>query len=191
MSGVKSGDWAKLERLLSQASSKLKQNLSEATKEAGHLIETTAVGHIEKQDLPWPPLTEKYALRKMLKGARKLKRMSPAKLTARLSRQGIAYGANEDKGTLALRLASGGNQILVETGRIMAGIRYRQQDWKGGVVTAKRMSDDGRVNLSGVHEMGAPSRSIPARPFMKPTSEEVGPKVAKLYEEAVEKTFRS
>ncbi len=191
MSDVLTGDWAGFERMLSEAGSKFKRNVGQATKDAGKLIEQTAVKHIESQDLGWPPLSEKYAKRKAGVVAGKLQRsLSKRQLAARLNRHGIAYGAKEDKGTLALRLSTGGNQVLVAEGRLMGGIRYRQTDWKGGQVTVNRPSENGSVNLAGVHEMGSSKRKIPKRAFMEPTAKEVGPKVARLYEEAVEKTFK-
>jgi len=188
MGAEKYGDWAKLERMFAGIGERFKANVREATDQIGHLIETTAVKHIESQDLGWPPLSEKYRIRKMLKTAGKLRRMSRAKLSGRLAERGLGFGATESKGDLALRLAAGGNQLLIDTGKLISGIRYRTKQWDRGAVTVIRKA--GETNIAAVHEFGSSKRKIPARPFMAPTETETAPRVVSIYQEAVEKTFK-
>jgi len=85
-------------------------------------------------------------------------------------------------------------QILVRTGTLMQNIRYQPQSWDGGFVGVLRGVKGTKgadlVNIAAVHEFGAPSRGIPARPFIVPSAKECEAQVVKNYEEAVERVFR-
>lgn len=151
----KYGDWVKLERMLSEAGSKLKAEVKAATDKNGRLLEAAMVSRIEQQKLS-PPLSPKYLKAK------------------------IRAGYSE--------------KILIRTATLMQNIRYQPQSWNGGFVGISRNVKSSKgadlVNIAAVHEFGAPSRNIPARPFIAPSATECEAQVVKNYEEAVERVFR-
>ncbi len=151
----KYGDWAKLERMLSEAGSKLKAEVKKATDKNGRLLEAAMVGRIEQQKLS-PSLSPRYLKAK------------------------IRAGYSE--------------KILIRTGTLMQNIRYQPKSWDGGFVGVLRgvKANKGAdlVNIAAVHEFGAPSVGIPARPFIMPSAKEHEAQVVRNYEEAIERVFK-
>jgi len=56
-----SGDWAALNRVLNEASPKMKAESRKAIGRQLKLIEAKVLGHIDEQDLEWEPLSPAYA----------------------------------------------------------------------------------------------------------------------------------
>jgi hypothetical protein len=63
----KTGDWKKLERMLSEAGNKLKREIKAATDKSGRLIEAAIVGRLEQQKVG-PPLSPRYLAAKVRAG---------------------------------------------------------------------------------------------------------------------------
>ena len=63
-----SGDWQSLKRVLDGCGTKLKRESRKTIGRQIKLIEARVLGHIDKQDLQWPALDEKYKARKERKG---------------------------------------------------------------------------------------------------------------------------
>jgi len=86
------------------------------------------------------------------------------------------------------------NVTLVQTGSLVNAVKYDRKSWKEGFVGVNRNAEgkDGvsLTSLAAVHEYGAPSRNIPARPYIKPAIAKSGPDMVKRYEEAVRKAFK-
>ncbi|MFZ2949455.1 MAG: hypothetical protein WA003_08210 [Desulfuromonadaceae bacterium] len=65
MSAVElTGDWAALKRVLNEASPKMKSESRRTIGRQLKLIEAKVLGHIDKQDLEWTPLSEAYTKHK-------------------------------------------------------------------------------------------------------------------------------
>ena len=58
------GDWARLKQVLHEVSPKLKSESRRTIGRQLHKIEAKVLSHIDKQDLDWTPLSEKYAASK-------------------------------------------------------------------------------------------------------------------------------
>lgn len=62
------GDWNRLKQVLTQASPKLRSESRRTIGRCLKRIEAQILGHIDKQDLNWPELSEAYAAQKERKG---------------------------------------------------------------------------------------------------------------------------
>jgi hypothetical protein len=62
------GDWKRLQQVLKEASPKLRSESRRTIGRSLKKIEAKILGHIDKQDLNWPELSEKYAEMKERKG---------------------------------------------------------------------------------------------------------------------------
>ena len=157
----KIGDWDRVERMLSQAGSKFKSNIQAATNKSGRLLERAIVGRIEDQKLS-PALKDYYRRWKVKKGL--------------------------------------SEQILIATGTLLQAIRYHMLAWNEGFVGVGRNVrgtiawKGGRaaslINIAAVHEFGTRDGRVPARPYIGPALAENEDRIVRIYEEAVEKTFR-
>jgi phage gpG-like protein len=112
----------------------------------------------------------------------------------RFEQQGPGWAAH--KPAYAKRKAMRGReQILIDTGQLMGSISSVYVAYNEGFVGVQKgaTSKGGQdmVNLAAVHEMGSPSRNIPARPFLAPAAKEGEAPMTRNYEEAVEKTFKA
>lgn len=167
------GDWNKAQQLLSKLASRLKAEMSKTTAESLQLIEKTAVGHIDKQDLPWPPLSRAYArYKERTRGGKwRRKRLKAGKANPR----------------------SLSEKILVATGTMRQAITsYQTGPYSGEVGVSRHESyDDGEkvVNIAAVHEMGTRDKRIPARPLWEPTAKEVEEEVTKNFLRAAERAL--
>lgn len=167
------GDWNKVQRLLSGLASKIKAEMGKTTAESLQLIEKTAVGHIDKQDLPWPPLSRAYARYK--------ERTRSGKWRRRRSKTGRANPRSLSEKT------------LIATGAYRQAITSYQTSVYSGEVGVSRHEayDDGEkiVNIAAVHEMGTRDKRIPARPLWEPTAKELEEKITKNFLRAAERAL--
>lgn len=62
------GDWDRLQKTLDGVARHYKSKQAKALGKSLRKIEKTVLSHLDKQDLDWDPLTEKYAERKENKG---------------------------------------------------------------------------------------------------------------------------
>lgn len=62
------GDWAKLQHVLSDAGIKIRRESSRSIRRSLSTIERAVLSHIDEQDLDWDPLSEAYAARKEKQG---------------------------------------------------------------------------------------------------------------------------
>jgi phage gpG-like protein len=68
MGVTKTGDWNGVTRTLERDGERLRSEVEKATNRNGRLLESTMKGHLEAQDLPWPPLSPDYLKRKIAEG---------------------------------------------------------------------------------------------------------------------------
>ena len=167
------GDWNKVQRLLGRLASRIKAEMSKTTAESLQLIEKTAVSHIDKQDLPWRPLSRAYAIykKRTRSGKWRRKRLKGGKTNPR----------------------SLSEKILVATGTYRQAITsYQTGIYSGevGVSRHERYDDGGKVvNIGTVHEMGTRDRRIPARPLWDPTAKEIEEEITKNFLRATERAL--
>jgi hypothetical protein len=158
------GDWDRVTRMLGEIGTKLKAESQKATVNSLNLIEKTAVGHIDKQDLNWAPLAESTMRQKLRSQnpARRRKRRKQGKTASRLS-----------------------EKILVATGAYRNSISsFATSAFSGEVGVARvETSADGEsmVNIGAVQELGSRDGRIPARELWRPTAEEVEERVINNY----------
>jgi len=188
-----SGAWTKVINMFSHAGKKLEQEVNQATIDSGEATVKAIVEHFKNQDLGWKALSAETLKRRKRQERNALKNIGRGEITRRLKALQIPHGKTEKTGDLRSRLiAGGGDMILVVTGTLMSSITFEQKDFKEGSVGINRgaRSADGKSveQIAMVHEFG--SGHVPARPFIEPTAREMSPKVKKIYEKAVEKTFK-
>jgi hypothetical protein len=80
---------------------------------------------------------------------------------------------------------------LIMTSSLINAIKYENKDWAEGFVGVKRsaVSNDGKslINVALAHEYGKGRKS---RPFIRPVIESEGPKIAEVYQQAIDETFK-
>ncbi len=80
---------------------------------------------------------------------------------------------------------------LIMTSSLLNSINYENKDWKEGFVGVKRskVKSDGSslANIAAAHEFGI---GVPKRPFIAPVVQSEGPKIAGIYQKAINETFK-
>jgi hypothetical protein len=80
---------------------------------------------------------------------------------------------------------------LIMTSDLLNAINYENKDWSHGFVGVKRskVKKDGTslANIAAAHEFGI---TVPKRPFISPVVESEGPKIANIYQKAIDETFK-
>jgi hypothetical protein len=166
---VLTGDWEGVKRRLRRVAEKLEAEASQATSKGLALIEKTALGHLDEQDLNWEPLSEKYARYKARTRSRKWRRR---RLTA----------GKENPRSLSPK-------ILIATATYRQAITsYKTSPYSGEVgVSRQETNKDGTklVNIGKFHEEG--TKNMPQRELWGPTADELEDKILKNYQGAVRK----
>jgi len=167
------GDWHKVTDRFGNIGRRLRESCGDAMSESIALVEKTVVKHIDDQDLPWPPLSEKYARYKERTRSGKWRRKrrkaglsSPRRLSEKML---IATGA--------YRNAITSHKISPFEGEV--GVS-RQEAYSGGEKIA---------NIGQIMEEGTRDGRIPARPHWEPSAEEVEGKIEKRFEKALAEAF--
>lgn len=167
------GDWDKVKKMLSEFGSRLQAEADKATAENLQLVEKTVVGHIDKQDLNWAPLSKNYA------------RYKARTRSAKWRRKRLKGGKSNPR-----RLSE---KTLVATSAMRNAITsYRTSPYSGETGISRRKSyADGEkmVNIMLVQELGTKDKKIPARKLWEPSAKEVEGKIVKRFSEAVEKAL--
>ena len=195
----RTGDWDTLTRKLKGFTDVMQREVQDATQRSGEAVVTEIVKRFEEQGPGWKGhgswrSSQLYNDRiKRLTYGGKYK-LSRAELVARSEKLGIVTRENMvhkeyrlTKRQLAGRLASQGNQILIDTGTLMNSAKFKLISWDHGRVGMNRRQRGG--NLALIHEFGAPRKRIPARPFFTPAFEKTKPKIIELYREAIRRAF--
>jgi len=171
---VLKGDWHKVEKMLGQIAPKLQSEAEKATAESLQLIEKTVVGHLDNQDLNWPPLAEGTMVRK-------LQSQNP-----KLRRRKIRAGRKVSSRRLS-------EKILIATGAYRNAITsYQINPYSGEVGVARNETNkDGEeiVNIGMVHEDGTRDGRIPARELWEPSAKEVEDDIVNNYEKAAKRAL--
>lgn len=190
---TRSGDWDSLNKKLSGFSDRLRAEVTRATQESGELIVAEIVKVFEQQGPGWKGHGAWRKSQIYENRFSKLSKLSRKELVTRSDRLGIVTREQMSKryrlskGQLAGRLARGGSQILVDTGTLMNSAKAKVVSWDHGRVGMNRKQRGG--NLALIHEFGAPTKKIPARPFFTPGFEKAKPQIIKKYEAAVKRAF--
>lgn len=177
--GGLTGDWQKLERMLSEVGGKFKANVGKATQRAGSIMTACIVARIEQQKLS-PGLSKKYEKAKARAGY-----AVPGILIrdAELVRRGIkAKQLDWQSGMVTIMRSVKGKGGLVNIG----AVHEFGADIPNHATRTK--SRFGKKMKVVVHRTG--KYRIPARPFALPGAEDAEPTVVKEYEQAVEDTFK-
>ena len=151
------GNWKGIIKKLGSLEKVAVQKIRQAVGEAGEEVEAIVVKNLEEQRLPWRPLKPSYKRRKMRIKGKGGKRLSEKIL--------IATGTYLENITTAVSI----DGLSVFVGVIRGNARY----------------EDGTdvVDIAAIHEYGAPSRNIPARPLWKPSFEEAKESVTGIFKE--------
>lgn len=190
---TRTGDWNSLISKLSGFGNSLKREVEQATKESGELIVDEIVKIFEQQGPGWKGHGSWRRAQLYENRSKRLRRVARKELVARSEKLGIVTRENMSKKyrltkrQLAGRLASQGSQILVDTGALMSSARAKVISWDRGRVGMNRKRRGG--NLAIIHEFGAPTKRIPARPFFTPGFEKAKPQIIKKYGDAVKRAF--
>lgn len=190
---TRTGDWNSLISKLSGFGNNLKREVEQATKESGELIVDEIVKIFEQQGPGWKGHGSWRRAQLYENRSKRLRRVARKELVARSEKLGIVTRENMSKKyrltkrQLAGRLASQGSQILVDTGALMSSARAKVISWDHGRVGMNRKQRGG--NLAIIHEFGAPTKRIPARPFFTPGFEKAKPQIIKKYGDAVKRAF--
>jgi hypothetical protein len=170
---VLTGDWNKVRELLHKLGSRIENEGQKATAESLQLIEKTVVGHIDRQDLPWKPLSRAYARYKARTRSQswRRRRLKADKQNPR--------GLSEN--------------ILVATGAYREAITsFQTSSFEGEVGVSRQESYAGGekiANIGAVLELGTRDQTIPARPLWEPSAKEVEDKVIGNFEKALEEAL--
>lgn len=158
-----SGNWKGITRKLENLQNDLEEKLEQTVAQAAEHVESVATGHLRNQDLSWPPLSEAYLRQKLRAKGRGSRRFS--------------------------------EKILIRTGTYLQSITSYVEKLAAfvGVKRGVAREADGTdvVDLASVHEHGAPSQNIPARPLWKPTFEEVKDHVVNMFRKGIKEILRS
>ena len=149
------GNWSGVTRKLENFQQELTDNMKDATAQSAALVESTVLGHLKNQDLPWQSLKPAYLRWKLHHKGRGSRRLSEKTLIA--------------TGTYFQSITS-----YIDGLKAFVGI-------KRGVAREKDGTDV--VNIAAVHESGSPKNNIPARPLWEPTFKETEPKIKKLFQD--------
>lgn len=168
------GDWSPFPEL----ENAIQTALGNATDEVGTEIVSVLKRHFYNQDLGWPALKESTLKQKMRGNVKSLKQSKTRDLRLRAQSHGINTSGMK-KGDLVGAL-SGKTQILIDTGLLAKSFTYKKLSPNSGEVGVMRSDSAGR-NIAAIHEYGNPARNLPARPFIKPTAEEMESKLAEIY----------
>ena len=168
------GDWTPFPEL----ENAIEKALGKATDEVGTEIVSVLKRHFYNQDLGWPGLKESTLKRKIKSNVRSLKQAKTSDLRMRAYHQGIDT-AGMKKGDLVGAL-SGKTQVLIDTGLLAKSFTYKKLSPTSGEVGVVRADIAGR-NIAAIHEYGNPAGNLPARPFIKPTAEQMESKLVDIY----------
>ena len=172
------GDWSpfpELEQVISKA-------LGKATDEVGAGIVSELKRHFYSQDLGWAPLKESTLKQKIKGNVKSLKQAKTKDLRARATYHGI--DSTGSRSSLISSL-SGKSQVLIDTGLLAKSFTYKKLSPLSGEVGVMRNDIAGR-NIAAIHEYGNPGRNLPARPFIKPTAEQMEPKLVDIYNKYIQ-----
>lgn len=190
---TRTGDWDSLISKLSGFGNNLKREVEQATKESGELIVDEIVKIFEQQGPGWAAHGSWRRSQIEKQRTPKLSKLSRKELVGRSEALGIPTREQMSKQyrlskrQLAGRLVRGGSQILVDTGALMSSAKAKVISWDHGRVGMNRKQRGG--NLAIIHEFGAPTKRIPARPFFTPGFEKAKPQIIKKYGDAVKRAF--
>ena len=180
MSGITlEGDWSPFPDLMP----KVEAALNKGTEEVGMEIVSTFKKHFYSQDLGWAPLKESTLKKKSKSNAASLKKTKTGELRLRANRFGIDTTGMKKKDIVAS--LSGKMQVLIDTGLLARSFTFKKLSSISGQVGVMRADGAGH-NIAAIHEYGAPSKGIPARPFVKPVGLEMEPKIAEIYNKFVQ-----
>ena len=167
------GSWAEVERLLGDLGSRLRAEAGKATAENLQLIEKTVVRHLDRQDLPWPPLSPAY------------RRYKERTRSPRWRQRRLRSGRSNPR--------SLSEKTLIATGAMRNAITsYQTGPYSGEVGISRQESyaaGEKLVNVAWVHERGSRDKTIPARPLWEPTAEELQAKLARRYAGALRRAL--
>lgn len=190
----RTGDWDTLTRKLKGFTDVMQREVQSATERAGEAVVTEIIKRFEEQGPGWKSHGAWRSSQLYSDRTKRLSRLSRKELVARSKELGIVTRENMvhkeyrlTKRQLAGRLASQGNQILIDTGALMDSAKFKLISWDHGRVGMNRRQRGG--NLALIHEFGAPRKRIPARPFFTPAFEKTKPKIVELYKEAIKRAF--
>ena len=190
---TRTGDWNTLTRKLKGFTDSMKTEVERATAQSGEAIVTEIVKRFKEQGPGWKGHGS-WRKSQLYDGrSKKLRKLSRAELVGRSEKLGIVTRENMTKRyrltkrQLAGRLASQGNQILIDTGALMSSAKFKLISWDHGRVGMNRKQRGG--NLALIHEFGAPRKKIPARPFFTPAFEKTKPKIIENYAKAIERAI--
>ena len=192
---TRTGDWNTLTRKLKGFTDSMKTEVERATKLSGEMVVDEIVKRFEEQGPGWKGHGAWRKSQLYESRSKKLRKLSRAELVGRSESLGIVTRENMTKRyrltkrQLAGRLAasSKGNQILIDTGTLMASAKAKVISWDHGRVGMNRKQRGG--NLAIIHEFGAPRKKIPARPFFTPAFEKTKPKIIENYAKAIERAL--
>lgn len=81
-------------------------------------------------------------------------------------------------------------QILIMQSILLRSVKYQKIDWSQGFVGVNRHEPKKNYDIGWIMEYGSRDGRVPARPYVEPSVELVRDKVAKNYEDAVDRVFK-
>lgn len=168
------GDWSPFPNLHSA----IEAAFSKATDEVGTEIVSVLKKHFYSQDLGWQPLKESTLARKSKSNVKSMKQSGIRDLRVRATFAGM--DATGKKKSEVISMLAGKSQILIDSGLLAKSFTYKKLSPTSGEVGVMRADTAGR-NIAAIHEYGSPAKNIPARPFIKPTAEQMESKLLGIY----------
>jgi hypothetical protein len=167
------GNWDRVMLKIKRLSDDLKAEIGLSTAQSLQRIEKRAVGHINKQDLKWAPLSpayKRYKERTRDAGWRRRRKKAGKTMPRRLS-----------------------EKILIATGEYRKAITSHQLDPFSGEVGVSRQekyNGPGGAEIADIGIMLEEGTSqMEARPLWEPTADEMQEEVSKRFIRAVEKAL--